>query len=228
VTEGRASPRAGATDAGRAALARAAWSEALEHFESALAGDETPEALLGRGIAARSLCDGETALAAHERGYLLARQRGDDRLAARLALELAIDGNNFPGPAEAAGWMERAGRLLEGVPPGEEHGMLLYLRAAEVLSQGRDPGTARAMAAEGVRMAGELGSVDGEMLFLALEGLALVAGGEVDEGMRRLDEATAAAVAGEIAEAQLATLICCHLIDACKRVRDSTGRGSGA
>jgi ATP/maltotriose-dependent transcriptional regulator MalT len=38
--------------------------------------------------------------------------------------------------------------------------------------------------------------------------------------MRHLDEATTAAVAGEVRDARFAELICCHLIDACKRVRD--------
>jgi ATP/maltotriose-dependent transcriptional regulator MalT len=38
--------------------------------------------------------------------------------------------------------------------------------------------------------------------------------------MRRLDEATTAAMAGEVQEARYVELICCHLIDACKRVRD--------
>jgi DNA-binding NarL/FixJ family response regulator len=64
------------------------------------------------------------------------------------------------------------------------------------------------------------GSVDGEMACLALEGLALVADGRVEEGMRRLDEATTAAVAGEIGDPQIVEVVCCHLIDACQRVRD--------
>ena len=58
------------------------------------------------------------------------------------------------------------------------------------------------------------------MICLALEGLACVAEGAVADGMRRLDEATTAAVAGEIADVRLAETICCHLIDACQRVRD--------
>jgi len=62
--------------------------------------------------------------------------------------------------------------------------------------------------------------VDEEMACLALEGLALVASGDVDEGMRRLDEATTAAVAGDVAFLRIVETICCHLIDACQRVRD--------
>jgi hypothetical protein len=58
------------------------------------------------------------------------------------------------------------------------------------------------------------------MICLALQGLAMVAQGEVEDGMRLLDEATAAAVGGEVADARIAQVICCHMIDACKRVRD--------
>jgi DNA-binding NarL/FixJ family response regulator len=55
---------------------------------------------------------------------------------------------------------------------------------------------------------------------LALEGLAFVCEGEVEEGMRRLDEATAATVAGELEDLDAISSCCCYLIDACKRVRD--------
>jgi ATP/maltotriose-dependent transcriptional regulator MalT len=83
-----------------------------------------------------------------------------------------------------------------------------------------DPATARMLTAEGLGIAREIGYLPGEMLFLALDGLALVAAGEVEEGMRHLDEATTAAIAGEVEDARFVELICCHLIDACKRVRD--------
>jgi DNA-binding CsgD family transcriptional regulator len=202
------------------ALARAAWAEARERFEDALAEDETPEALLGLGVAARALFDGEAALAAHERGYRLATDGGDRRLAARFALELALDCLNFRGPAEARGWLERAARLLDGLPPGLDQGMLAYFRARYALSVEHDPETARRFAAEGAALARAGGAAEGELVCSALEGLTLVAQGRVEEGMPLLDEAAAAAVAGEVRDPQLVEVICCHLIDACQRVRD--------
>lgn len=135
----------------------------------------------------------------------------------------------FRGPAEAGGWLERASHLLEQMPLGEEHGMLTYLRATSALNGMHNPATARTLAAEGLAIAREIGYVPGEMLFLALDGLALVAAGEVGEGMRRLDEATTAAIAGEVEDARFVELICCHLIDACKggaRRRPAQARGS--
>jgi len=206
--------------AGADALSRAAWAEARERFEAALADRESPEALLGLGVAARAQFDGVAALAAHERGYGLARRAGDVRGAARFALELALGCLNFRGPAEAGGWLERAARLLEGQPPGLEQGMLAYFRGRYALTVGHDPAAARSFAAEGVALACEGGAVEAELVCLALQGLALVAEGRVEEGMPLLDEAAAAAVAGEVGDPQLVEVICCHLIDACQRVRD--------
>ena len=51
-------------------------------------------------------------------------------------------------------------------------------------------------------------------------GSRCVAGGRVEQGMRLLDEAATGAVAGEIADPQIVGSVCCHLIDACQRVRD--------
>jgi ATP/maltotriose-dependent transcriptional regulator MalT len=217
VTEGQI---IGSLEAGQAALQRGAWQEARSRFEAALAEEQTPAAFLGLGIAAAAQLDAGTTLEAHERGYRLARSLGDDRSAARLALELAVDCMYFRGPAEASGWLERASHLLEHVPLGEEHGMLTYIRATSALNGMHDPATARTLTAEGLAIAREIDYLPGEMLFLALDGLALVAAGDVEEGMRHLDEATTAAVAGEVEDARFVELICCHLIDACKRVRD--------
>jgi tetratricopeptide (TPR) repeat protein len=58
------------------------------------------------------------------------------------------------------------------------------------------------------------------MLGLGLEGRALVSDGELEEGMRRLDEATTVALAGEASLLYCVAWACCYLISACERVRD--------
>jgi ATP/maltotriose-dependent transcriptional regulator MalT len=83
-----------------------------------------------------------------------------------------------------------------------------------------DPADSLRLAEQALEAARAAGSTDVELLALALQGLALVCSGSVDEGMRRLDAATAAAVAGEVSDVDLAETVCCYLIDACKRVRD--------
>jgi ATP/maltotriose-dependent transcriptional regulator MalT len=206
--------------AGREALRLAAWADARAHFESALAVDESVEALEGLGTAARWQMDGAAALDAHERGYRLARELGDDAPSARVAIELAFDCAYFRSGTEAGGWLERAGHLLERLDPLPEHALLAYLQANRALNVDHDPAVARALAATGVAAARAAGSVEYEMVCLALEGLAHVAAGEVKEGMRRLDASTTAAIAGEVANVRGVEVICCHLIDACQRVRD--------
>jgi LuxR family transcriptional regulator, maltose regulon positive regulatory protein len=83
-----------------------------------------------------------------------------------------------------------------------------------------DPERALAMAREGIRVAQAAGSIDLEMLGRAVAGLALVASGSVAEGMRSLDEAAAAIIAGEMNDRVVIGLCGCYLIAACERVRD--------
>ena len=61
---------------------------------------------------------------------------------------------------------------------------------------------------------------DLEMLGLALEGASLVACAEVDDGMRCLDEATAAALEGEATIPISGAWACCFLVSACTSVLD--------
>jgi DNA-binding NarL/FixJ family response regulator len=206
--------------AGREALVRAAWAEARLHYEAALAVQETVEALEGVGVAARWQMDGVAAVDAHERAYRLAREQGDETAAARLAIELTFDSAQFRGAAEMNGWLERAGHLLERLPPQPEHAVLAYWRANRALNAEHDPAEARRLASEGVEAAVAAGAREYEMVCRALEGLALVAGGEVRGGMGLLDAATVAAIAGEVTSVRIVEVICCHLIDACQRVRD--------
>jgi len=205
---------------GRVALVRGAWLQARAHFEAALAGDESPAAYEGLGVAARYLLDVEAAVTAHERGYRLARERGDRGAAAKLAAQLAIDAYEFGRMAEANGWTERALMLTEGAGPSEGRAFALALRAHIAMLARNDPAETLQLAEQALETARVAGSTDVELVALALEGLALVCTGAVEEGMRRLDAATAAAVAGELRDVDLAETVCCYLIDACKRVRD--------
>jgi ATP/maltotriose-dependent transcriptional regulator MalT len=83
-----------------------------------------------------------------------------------------------------------------------------------------DTVTARRLSAEAADVARSLGVLDLEMLAQAVNGFAHVCEGDVAEGMRLLDEATTAAVAGEMTDLDSITVSCCCLIYACERVRD--------
>jgi ATP/maltotriose-dependent transcriptional regulator MalT len=75
---------------------------------------------------------------------------------------------------------------------------------------------ARKLAIQARKLGQRLDVVSLEMFALAVEGLALVNAGEVADGMRYLDEATAAALAGEFEEIVAAGWTFCFLL---KRLR---------
>ncbi|HEY8369159.1 MAG TPA: hypothetical protein VIM86_07555, partial [Thermodesulfobacteriota bacterium] len=208
--------------AGREALERGAWSDARRHFEAALAfGGETPETLEGLGMAAWWLQDGQATLDARERAYRLYHEAGDRVGAARMASWLADDHAWFRAePAVAAGWLQRGYRFLEGLPPTAELGWC-HVRDGEIaFLYHRDLAAARRHGRQAVEVGRAIGSLDVEMHGLALEGLALVAAGEVAPGLRALDEASAAAIGREMRDPVAIASVCCYLIAACERVRD--------
>jgi LuxR family maltose regulon positive regulatory protein len=205
---------------GRAALNRGAWDAAREAFEAALEESQTADALEGLGWALFWLDRTEEALEVRERAFRLYREQGDARAAARMAYGLAVDCIDLRGEAPASGWLERARRLLEGTEPGAEHGWLALWEGHFALLYRRETDAARGHGRSALEIGRRLGLLDLEMLALALEGLVLVAEGQVDEGMRRLDEATASALAGEMGALDAVGATCCFLVHACERVRD--------
>ncbi|HXY70598.1 MAG TPA: LuxR C-terminal-related transcriptional regulator [Gemmatimonadales bacterium] len=208
-------------ESGRAALAAGAWEEARARFTAALAQAERPEALEGLGLAAWWLDDGATTLDARERAYRAYRERDDALGAARMAIWLTWDFLSFRGEfAVASGWLERARRLLEGRERTAEFGWLLVREGEIEIFRRHDPRAAQDLARRAAELGRALGDAGVEMNALALEGLALVTEGRVEVGMRRLDEATAAATAGEVKELHAVGVVCCWQMFACERVRD--------
>lgn len=209
-----------AVERGHRALARGAWDEARSSFGEALAESDSAEAWEGLSWAAFWLEDGVSAIAAREHAYRLYREAGDLRGAARMAIWLGNDHLDFRGEeAVAQGWFARCERLLKDLEPSPEHGWLAALRAAIALDAGDTAGAKRlGSRARELGRAWNLTAL--EMVGLATEGLAMVSEGAVEQGMRCLDEATAAALGGEFEELQPVCWTCCYLIYACERVRD--------
>jgi ATP/maltotriose-dependent transcriptional regulator MalT len=208
-------------NAGRAALEAGAWQQAQHAFERALAIEETPEALEGLGLAAWWLDLADVVFDARERAYRAYRNRGDMVSAARLAVWIGWDSAAFRGEEGVAkGWLQRARRLLDGQRESPEHAFLAARAAVFALLDDGDPEAAEALALEAVRVGQLLGAIDYEMLGRSLHGFALVTTGQVTEGLRELDEVSAAILAGEVSDRLLIALAGCYLIGACDRVRD--------
>lgn len=207
--------------AGRDALSRGEWEDARACFEAALERGESPEAIEALAMAAWWLDDAHVTIESRERAHRLYREQGEVAAAARMAIWLAWDYLSFRGePAVANGWLQRAHRLLHGCAPVPEHGWLAIRQGELAFVLENDVAATRRLAKRARAVGRSLGVGDLELSALALEGLALASEGKVAEGIRRLDEASAAAVAGEMSELWAASRACCYLVTACERVRD--------
>jgi LuxR family transcriptional regulator, maltose regulon positive regulatory protein len=208
-------------DAGWVALGRGDWAGARTAFEGALADDEAPEALEGMGWAGHMLGEERLTIDSRERAYRQYLDRGDRSSSARMASLLAADCLMFRGEAAVAnGWLQRAHSLIDDLEPGVDHGWLAIHEGHIAVSLTEDTAKARKLAAQAVELGRAFGAPELEMLGLGLEGRALVSDGELDEGMRRLDEATTVALDGEARLLYCVAWACCYLISACERVRD--------
>ena len=211
---------AGTAILGWSELREGRWDAARTAFERELAERETAEALEGLSWAAWWQDDAPAVFDARERAYRRYRAVGSAYGAARMATWLAADELDFHGAAAvAAGWLQRAHRLLDQVPASPEHGWLAFHEGYTAHRSG-DGERARRLGREATRSGRSFDVPDLEMLGLALEGASLVAAARVPEGMRRLDEATAAALAGEATIPISSAWTCCFLVSACTAVRD--------
>jgi LuxR family maltose regulon positive regulatory protein len=207
-------------EAGWTALGEGRWATARSLFEKALVAEETPEAHEGLSWAAWWLDDAEAVFGARERAFRLYKQRADAADAARMATWLAADQLDFRGAgAVASGWLRRAHRLLDPLPPGPDHGWLAFHEGYVAHTQG-DTAAARELATQAASLGRHFGVPDLEMLGLALEGAALVAGAQVEEGMRCLDEATVTALQEEATIPISSAWACCFLVTTCTALLD--------
>ncbi len=212
--------RADAIAAGRTALANARWNDARASFEAALLHGDAADALEGLGAACAWLEDIDATFAARNHAYRLYRDAEDRCGAARVAVALAWDHFLAGERAVANGWVGRAHRLLAGLPSSSESGWLAIFEAHVALLVDHDAAETERLAASAADLGQSLADVDLQVLALAYQGLAEVSQGRIRDGMRLLDESTAAAVAGEVSDPDSAASACCCLIYACERVRD--------
>jgi DNA-binding NarL/FixJ family response regulator len=207
-------------DDGWVELQAGRWAQARAVFQQAVVTDETPEALEGLSWAAWWLDDSDAVFGARERAYRLYKARGDRASAARMATWLAADQLDFHGAAAVAnGWLRRAQRLLDPLEPGPDHGWLAFHEGYVAYISG-DADRASELGVRAAELGQRFDVADLEMLGLALHGSTLVSKAQVNEGMRCLDEATAAALEGEATIPISSAWACCFLVSACTAVLD--------
>lgn len=211
----------GSLAAGHAALACAAWAQARTCFEEAVAVGDVAEGWEGLSRAAWWLGDQEATLSARERAYRGYRLAGDVCAAARMAMWLASDHLDFRGDdAVAAAWLRRGRALVGDRGPCVELGFIVVLEADIALLAACDPARAERLAREALEVVRGMSDVGVEVVALAVLGSALVASGQVDEGLLRLDESAALAVGEEFSETAAPGWALCHTVSACADVGD--------
>ena len=184
--------------------------------------DEVAEAAEGLSWTGWWLGDERTTMGARERAYRAYRADEDTLSAARMAIWLASDHLDFRGADTiATGWIERARRMLDGAEPCAEHGWLMLHEADIALRvKSADLEVVVRLSLEAAELGKELGIPDLETVGLGQAGVALVAQGKVEEGMRRIDEATSLALAEEFELAVSPGWALCSAVSASEGVGD--------
>jgi DNA-binding NarL/FixJ family response regulator len=203
----------------REAYERREWLRAYRTLsdldESALtAGDYTALAITAYLLGRRNDC-----VQASQRAYQVTAEQGEPLAASRSALWLALVLFEGGEEAIASGWMERARRLLAEVEDDVvEHGYLLQLQAYGHIIRGE-----LAAAAVGATQVTAYGRRfhDPDLLTVGLsfQGRIEIYSGRVADGLRVLDEAMVAVLAGEVSPVY-SGLVYCSAIEACQEVSD--------
>lgn len=203
-------------ETGRQALAAGDWASAKRIFETALVEEDGPKARPGLGNALWWLGDFRASLDHRERAYAQLRRRHQRTPAAMVAIWLAIAYKAGYGNLSAArGWTCRAERLLEGVD-GPPRGWLLLAQAGHTA----DPARGERLARRAVQAGQRFGDTDLELCALSQVGAYEVVSGRVEDGVRRLEEATAAALGGESNDLTTVVFTACLMLIACKQCGD--------
>ena len=206
---------------GREALSQARWEDARLGFTRALAEAETPEAYEGLALVSESRGAGGDTLVAREAAYRLYLRRGDRPGAARMAMLLGFAYADMRGEiAVGNGWLRRAERLLEDLPPGPELAWLEAWRAHLALTVEGRVEEARYHAERAVRIARELDVLPVETMARGQLGMVRVLQGDVPGGLELLDEAAAAGLGGEHDDLHATGMSACYMLTACEHLLD--------
>ncbi len=206
-------------EAGRDALSRHEWAEGYELLRTA---DETmelgPEDLMLLGEAAMWNGHMDVVHPTFERAYRAYLQQGKTLRAAYVAIWIAHDQKNNLQASVANGWMSRAKRLLDLEDEAPEHGYWALQKSLIELGEGNFAEALR-LAKQAEELGRRFGDRNLEIRALQRQGNALIAQGEVAEGKLFLDEASAAALGGEL-DPFSTLVVYCNTIGACRDVAD--------
>lgn len=203
----------------RAAHARGDWATTYAALSRARAEAElAPADLALLGGAAWWVGRAQESLALTEAAFRQLEDAGDGAGAAARAVDLALVWFTRGDLVVTNGWLQRARRLLAGLPESATHGYLGYLDGALALFGGDVP-AGRAAGDDLDLLARRLREPGLTSLGLVLAGLADLRDGRTAGGFAQLDEAMLPVLAGRLPP-EWAGEVYCTVIHACHQLGD--------
>ncbi len=213
------SPGTDPLEAGRMALARHIWTEAFEQFSAAdrdgqLSGADLESLSLAAFFAAHA----DVALDVMERAFKAHLAEGNDIRAAYVAIDVARTYGYQGKTSIAAAWGRRAAGIIG--PDGETyaHGYLALGRSEGAAAAG-DVDEALTLAELAVAIGSRAADADLKASALTNLGSLKIAAGSTSDGFAMMEEASIAAVNGELSP-MLTGVTACRMIGACRDMTD--------
>jgi hypothetical protein len=195
-------------ESAREVVSRYAWREAFDLFARADAAEPLgPDDLDRMAECAWWIGKMRHCIALRERAHAAYLKEGDVRRAALVATKLAEHHGDLGELADATAWVQKAARMLEGLPEGIEHGWLNLAQGLLERYMG-DLGAALLRAQEAAAIAARCGDKDLFALGHAYAGICIAFTDDPDVGLPMVEEATQGAVAGELGPRATGSIYC--------------------
>jgi len=208
-----------ALHAARDALDAHRWKEAFDLLVRADGESPLePEDLEALAEAAWFTARGDLAIEAKERAFKAYLDRGSRPQAAALAFDIGREHVMKRKFSIASAWARRGERILQDEPEGFAHGYQALSQSSSAEAAG-DVDRSTALAAMAVELGARFGDPDLQAWGLLQQGALLIRVGRTEEGFPLMEEATIAAVNGELSP--MATGVAyCAMIAACRDTTD--------
>lgn len=207
-------------EAGREAISRHAWTEALEALtEAEKSGPLAPDDLMMLGDAYWWTAQPDEAVAAFERAFqafMDEERRSEAAVAGALLGYMAM---RRLAMSVAHAWVTRVTKLLEGQPESVGHGWLKIMEVADALFGRGDVEAVVVLSDEAIEIAKRQGVVGIQAMAMSFKGVAKVYQGQWKEGIALIDEATVVAMTSR-GDLRVTSDVYCNTIGACSSLAD--------